>query len=293
MNIKLENDLLEVIVDSNGAEVISIKGKKDSIEYLWKAEPKYWGRHAPILFPIVGRLKDDKYRINEKEFALTQHGFARDCEFDLVEKSSNYIMYRLRSSEEILKKYPYKFELYVKYILNENNLEIKYKVINTDDKKIYFSIGSHPGFTCPLLDGESIEDYYLEFNKKENAKRDFLNKELRLYTGESKVILKDTNILNLSKTLFTDDAVVFKNLESTKVSLKNDKNSKVITIDFKEFPYLAVWSRPNEAPFICIEPWVGYADSIDFNGEFTEKSGIISLEVKKEFDCKYNVLIEQ
>ncbi|MFD3450264.1 aldose 1-epimerase family protein [Microbacteriaceae bacterium 4G12] len=293
MIVKLENELLKVLSSNNGAELISIKGKQDNIEYLWTADSKYWGRHSPILFPIVGRLKDDKYRIGQQEFKLNQHGFARDCEFELVENKDNNIIYRLTSCNESLKKYPYKFELYVEYNLNQNNLEVKYKVKNIDNKKIYFSIGAHPGFNCPLLEGEDMEDYYLEFNKNENARREIFDQDLHLYTGESKVVLKDSNILKLSKELFTQDALVFKNLNSNKVALKSNSNNKVLTMDFEGFPYLGIWSRSDEAPFVCIEPWFGHADSIDFNGDYTEKPGVIHLEIGQEFNCSYNVSIEQ
>ncbi|MFD3156858.1 aldose 1-epimerase family protein [Haloimpatiens sp. FM7330] len=292
MITKLENELLEILADTNGAELISIKDKKDNIECLWTADPDYWKRHAPILFPIVGKVKNDKYRIGEREFTLTQHGFARDREFELIEKDNCKIIYRLRSNTDSLKKYPYKFELDVEYSLKQNNLEIIYKVRNIDDQSIYFSIGAHPGFNCPLFEDENIEDYYLEFNKNENASREILHPDLGLYTRESELVLKDSNILKLNKKLFKNDALVFKNLNSNKVSLKSNKHSKVITMDFKEFPYLGIWSKPNDAPFICIEPWFGHADFIDFDGDYREKSGVMSLEVGKEFTCSYNVSIE-
>lgn len=293
MIVKLENELLEVLVSNSGAELISIKGKKDNLEYLWTANSKYWGRHAPILFPIIGKVKDNKYRVGQQEFKIEQHGFARDYEFDLVENKDNILTYKLVSCEESLKKYPYKFELYVEYKLSENKLQVAYKIRNIDNQKIYFSIGSHPGFNCPLLEEKDFEDYYLEFNKKENARRQFLHKELLLFTEESEVVLNNSNILKLSKKLFTQDALIFKNLYSNKVALKNNKNSKVITINFEGFPYLGIWSKPDEAPFICIEPWFGHADPIDFNGDYTEKPGVIPLDIGKEFNCSYSISINQ
>lgn len=293
MVTKLENELLQVLLDDNGAELISIKGKKDHVEYLWTADSKYWSRHAPILFPIVGKVKDNKYRIGEREFKLSQHGFARDSVFELVENENNKVVYKLTSSEDTLKNYPYKFELYVGYELKENNLQIKYKVKNIDNEKIYFSIGAHPGFNCPLLNGEHMEDYYLEFNKNENARTELLHTELGLFTGESETVLENSNIIKLSKKLFKNDALVFKNLNSNKIALKNNKNNKSITMNFQGFPYLGIWSKPDGAPFVCIEPWFGHADFVDFNGDYREKAGIMNLETGKEFTCSYDLLIEQ
>jgi len=290
---KLENDFLEVLADENGGELISIKGKEDNIEYLWKGDPEYWNRHAPILFPIVGKVKDNKYRIGDKEYKLGQHGFARDSKFEVISHNTNKIIFRLSSTEETLKKYPFKFELDIKYCLDLNNLKVTYIVRNTDKGKIYFSIGAHPGFTCPFLEAETMEDYYLEFDEKETAKGEVLHKETGLLTKDSQLELKHESIINLNKDLFKQDAIIFRNLKSTKVSLKNHKNSKKITVGFEGFPYLGVWSKPTGAAFVCIEPWFGHADSVDFNGDFSEKAGIIPLDKDAEFICTYTINIEQ
>lgn len=293
MITKLESELLEVSSVKNGAQLTSIKGKKDGIEYLWNANPKYWNRHAPILFPIVGKVKDNKYRIGEKEYTLGQHGFARDNEFQIVENSNNKIVYRLTSSEETLKNYPYNFLLDVEYFLSGNILKITYKVRNTDIKKIFFSIGAHPGFNCPLSASEIMEDYYLEFNETETAYREFLDAGTGLLNGVFGLVLDQENILNLSEDLFKDDALIFKGLKSNEIALKSYKNNKKLTMNFEGFPYMGIWSKPGGAPFICIEPWLGHADSIDFNGDFREKPGIIGLETDKEFICTYSIAIEQ
>lgn len=293
MIYKLENDVLEILSSSNGGELISIKGKKDNVEYLWTADSKYWGRHAPILFPIIGRVKDNKYRVGQEEFELGQHGFARDCEFKLLESKGNTILYKLISDENSLKKYPYKFELYIEYKLEANRLKISYKVNNIDEQKIYFSIGAHPGFNCPLLEGEKFEDYYLEFNKTEVAKREFLDDESLLFTGENELFLDNTNILSLSKNLFEKDALVFGDLKSNIVTIRNNKNRKSISMDFEGFPFFGIWSKIDESPFVCLEPWFGHADPINFNGDYREKPGVITLDIGKEFNCGYSISIEQ
>lgn len=290
---KLENDLLSININTAGAELTSIIGKKDNTEYIWQADPKYWKRYTPVLFPIVGRVRNDVYRVEGKEYHLNQHGFARDSEFELVIKEGKQLVYKLEDSEESMKVYPFKFKFYIIYTLVDNKVVIKYSVKNTDDRDIYFSIGSHPGFACPLVKGESFEDYYLEFEKKEIAQREYLDREERLYTGKKEVFLDNSRIIDLKKDLFTQDALVFKKLKSKKVSLKSRKSSKTVTIDFKEFPYLGIWSRANDAPFICIEPWQGRADFYDFDGDFSEKDGIVKLGREESFLCSYTIIIDQ
>lgn len=291
--MRLENDFLEIIADEKGAELTSIKGKKDNIEYLWTADSQYWNRHAPILFPIVGKVKADKYRALDKEYNLGQHGFARDSKFQVILVSRSKLIYRLASSEETLKKYPYQFQLDVEYSLSENNLEVTYKVRNTDNIKIFFSIGAHPGFRCPFMESETMEDYYLEFNEKERAEGKILQAETGLLTEDSNLYLKNENIINLHKDMFQKDALIFNNLKSTELSLKSYKNNKKLIVNFKGFPYLGIWSKPSGAPFICIEPWFGHADTLNFNGDFSEKPGIIGLEKDQEFICAYTITVEQ
>ncbi|MCT4584546.1 MAG: aldose 1-epimerase family protein [Peptostreptococcaceae bacterium] len=287
----LKNQKLEIKIDKLGAQLTSIKDK-ENIEYLWTASEKYWARHAPILFPIVGKVKENKYKIDNKEYNLNQHGFARDSEFEILKNEDDILIYRLKYNEESLKKYPYKFELLIEYKLIDNKLQIKYKVNNLDDKKIYFSIGAHPGFNCPLLEGEKFEDYYLEFDKKENLKRKMVDNKLGLYTGEYKEFMEDEKIINLNRELFIDDAIVFKDFDSNKIALKNNKNQKIISMNFEDFKYLGIWTKTDDAPFICIEPWYGCADQVDFAGEFKDKEGIIMLDKKEVFECKYDIIIE-
>jgi galactose mutarotase-like enzyme len=317
MITKLENDLIEVLADGTGAQLTSIKGKKDNIEYLWIADPKCWGRHAPILFPIVGMVKDNKYRIGNMEYNLEKHGFAKEQEFEVILEDLNMlegvnsledvnmlentnmlqdvkqVIYRLSDNEETLKKYPFHFQLDVVYSLVSNKLNVTYKIVNTDNTDIFFSIGAHPGFNCPLLESEAIEDYYLEFRENETASIQFIDLQTGLLTRGSELYLNNEKIINLTKDLFKNDALVFKNLKSKEISIKNHKNNKKVTVSIEGFPYLGIWAKPNGAPFVCIEPWFGHADFTDFNGDFREKSGIIKLETGKEFSCSYTITIEQ
>ncbi|MBN1468882.1 MAG: aldose 1-epimerase family protein [Fusobacteriaceae bacterium] len=287
----LESDKLIVRLNSFGAEYTSIKEKKDNCEYLWQANPKYWKRHAPVLFPIVGRVKDDLYKIDGKTFYMNQHGFARDMEFDLIDKNECSLTYCLDSDKVKIENYPYKFKLYTKYTLYDNELEIKYTIVNTDGKEIFFSIGSHPAFMCPLFEKEEFENYYIEFEKNETAEREFLDKNLRLYTGKKEIILNNSNVLNLTKGLFESDAVVLTKFNSKKVFLKSKTNNKCICVNLKDFKYLAIWSKTDDAPFVCIEPWLGRADFTDTDHNYKKKDEIIKLNINEKYECSYSISI--
>ena len=284
----IENDFLKISVKNSGAELISIKNKKNNHEYLWQGDPKFWARRAPVLFPIVGKLKDNAYSIDGKSYQLLQHGFARDMHFEQIEKTSATLVYSLKHSPETLKNYPFKFELLIKYELKKNKLKVAYDVKNLDTKKIYFSIGGHPAFSCPIVPNEKFNDYFLEFDVRENAERYTLKDGL--LTGATEPLLKDEKTLQLNHDLFAKDALVFKGLKSECIVLKSRRSKVKLNFNFKGFPYLGIWSKPG--PFICIEPWFGHADYENATGEFKDKEGIIALEKGKQFNCEYSVEID-
>ena len=290
MEFTLANEYLTVVSKDKGAELCSIKSKETKLEYLWQADRKFWNRHAPILFPIVGKLKGDKTLIEGKEYNMTQHGFARDMTFHVVENSSNTITYRLFNNDETKIKYPYDFVLYIGYMLKDNAVEVSYRVENIDSKDIFFSIGAHPGFNCPLEEGQKFEDYYLEFDKEE------LIESYRLKNGavtDEKELLFDEKIkeLKLSKELFEGDAIMLENMVSSEVAIKNKNSGRGVALNYKGFPYLGIWSKPEGAPFLCIEPWYGIADFESSNGVYEEKKGIMKLEPGEGFTCSYNIKI--
>ena len=287
---KLDNKKIKIEVDNQGAQLQKLVLKKDDKNYLWHGDSKYWGRRAPILFPIVGRLKEDKYIYNDQEYKMTQHGFARDKEFELVEQSKNHLSYLLKQSRDTLEKYPFKFRLQIKYSIQGNSLDISYRVINQDQKDIYFSVGAHPAFYWPQNEDEKKEDYYLEFEKKEKAARYLL--EDGLLNQQQELILDNQKILELTPDIFKDDALVFKDLKSEKISLKSRKSEVEVKVEFEDFPYLGIWSQSAEAPFICIEPWQGIADSIDSRGIIEEKEGIIQLTPGEEFTSTHTITIK-
>lgn len=278
--------MIEIKSSKHGAELISVK--VDGVEKIHQGNAVvdengklYWGRHAPILFPIVGKLKDNKTAINGKIFEMTQHGFARDMDFEELDNNK----YVLRSNSETLKKYPFKFELYVEYLIEENELTTKYTVINKDEKEMLFGLGGHPAFICDYSNG----NYELEFNKQED-KIEFYKLKDGLIKTEKITSILENNKIKLEKDIFNEDAIIMKNISSNKVILRNIKeNKKELEFDFEGFPFLAIWSKKG-APFVCIEPWQNHTDSVDSNGVFEEKENILKLKKDEKFNCKYKVI---
>lgn len=290
MIFTLENSLIKITVSNQGGELHSLTSKEDNTEFLWNGDPQFWKYHAPILFPIVGKVKDLTYRVNDCEYNLPQHGLARVSEFQLVSKTESEIVFELKHSEESLKVYPFKFSLRIKYTLINRSLNIAYSVKNIDNKQIHFSIGSHPAFMCPLYKDESLEDYYFKFNSKETASIMCLNKD-GYFVKNRLPFLDNSNTIPLSKDLFQNDALVFSDLTSNEISICSKNHSKSLTFNFSNFPYLGLWAPVTGAPFVCIEPWFGHADYEDFNGDLSEKEGILSLEENNVFKCNFTVTI--
>jgi galactose mutarotase-like enzyme len=292
MIYSLENEKIKITASDNGGELHSITGKKEGTEYLWNGNPEYWKYHSPHLFPIIGKVKNSKYRVDGKEYELPSHGLARISQFELISQGNEYITFELRFSDKTLEIYPYKFSLHVTYTIRENSVEVSYKVINLDDKIIYFSIGAHPAFMCPIEKNEVLEDYYLKFNKIENSSIMCFNKDT-YFTHDKMEYLTNSDIIELNKEVFKDDALVFNDLKSNKITIKSENHNKSLSVEFNEFPYMGIWAPVNGAPFVCIEPWFGHADYEDFSGELKDKDGILSLEIGNEFNCSYIISVEE
>ena len=281
--------MLKIQTKKSGAELTSIKynGKEmlfQGAKVLDSNGNIYWKRQAPILFPIVGQLKNFQTQIEDKIYEMSQHGFARDMDFEEISKTENKHHYMLKYNEGTLKKYPYKFELHVIYEIIGDTLTVTYKVKNIDDKTIYFGLGGHPAFNCDYSNGE----YEISFSENED-KIEFLKlKNGLIDTEKAQNILQDNKIY-LKEDTFDNDAVIMKNLKSNKVILQNhETNQKILELDFTGFPYLALWSKKG-APFVCIEPWQNTADRIDSTQIYKDKENIIELPQDKEFECKYSI----
>ncbi len=284
----LKNEWITASIDSLGAELTSLRLNEDGTEYLWQADAAHWGRHAPVLFPIVGRLRKDRCRIAGESYAMTQHGFARDMEFSLAAQSVDAVTYRLSDNASTLQKYPYPFAFYIECRLRANGIDVAYRVENKGDTEMFFSLGAHPAFNCPLVSGETFDDYYLEFEKAETIGNYVLeNGLLRL---ETKPLLRNEAVIGLHYPLFANDALVFNGLQSNEISLKSRKSDKSVSVIFEGFPYLGVWSKA-AAPFVCIEPWYGVADLADEERAFEKKEGIQKLAAHETFRAAYRIEI--
>ena len=281
--------MLKIQTKKEGAELTSIKQNDKEMlfqgaQVLDKNGNAFWKRQAPILFPIVGQLKNSKTEIEGKTYEMSQHGFARDMKFEEISKTENKHHYMLKYNEETLKKYPYKFELHVIYEIVKDTLIVTYKVKNIDEKSIYFGLGGHPAFNCDYSNGE----YEIAFLENEDEIEFLKLKDGLIDTEIADNILEDNKIY-LKENTFDNDAVIMKNIKSNKVVLQNHKtNKKILEFDFTGFSYLALWSKKG-APFVCIEPWQNTADRIDSTQIYKDKENIIKLEKNKEFECKYSI----
>ncbi|MCT7610014.1 aldose 1-epimerase family protein [Aliarcobacter butzleri] len=280
MNYEIKNSFITAQIKSFGAELNSLKKCDENFEYIWQANSKYWARHSPVLFPIVGRLKEDSYFYKNKKYSLSQHGFARDKEFEVVQNEADFIEFRLKSDEKSLEFYPFFFELNICYKLDKNSLIVLYKVKNKSDEKMYFSIGAHPAFNTQVGD-------FLEFENIKTTKRYFLDEKGLIYKNQD--LNLENSKLYLDKDLFKEDALVFNDSNIKQITLKNIENRSRVKVKFDNFPYLGIWSKPNDAPFVCIEPWFGVADEENANQKIEDKKGILSLEKEEEFFCFYTI----
>lgn len=283
----ISNEILSIKVATRGAELQSIYHKQHQLEYMWSGDPAYWGKHSPVLFPIVGELKNNTYNYMGKTYTLSRHGFARDMEFAITEQTEHSITFSLKSNDETAQKYPFQFEFSVKYVLVQNALHISFIVQNQGEETMFFSVGAHPAFKVPLVEGTGFEDYQLVFNERETAGRWPISTEGLIKT-EPTPLLQHENILPLRKALFSSDAIVLKNLQSTSLSIISPKTARGLQVDFKNFPYLGIWETKG-ADFVCIEPWCGIADSVNASGNIEEKEGINSLKPSAKFEVTYAI----
>ena len=287
MSIVLESPSLLVRIAPKGAELTSILSKSDHTEYLWQADPEVWGRHAPILFPIVGRLKDNQYFYEGKAYPMNQHGFARDEIFEVIRQEDKSVWLETVASEETQSIYPFNFRLRVGYQVEGSVINVFYQVSNLGNKVMPFSIGAHPGFTCPLTAEEELTDYVVEFDQEENADTHLLD-DKGLFDGRTRPCLEGSNRIPITKDLFNDDALVFHGLTSSTARLLSTKSGRYVEMSIKGYPYLGIWAQPG-APYVCIEPWHGLADLSDASGNIFEKKGIRTLGANKAFECSYTI----
>jgi galactose mutarotase-like enzyme/nicotinamide riboside kinase len=288
MHYTLTTPACHATFSAHGAELTSLRTTADGLEYIWAADPAVWARHAPVLFPLVGRLPEDAYSYAGRAYKLPQHGFARDQEFAVMHQSPAELVFQLHHDETTRAVFPFAFELTITYTLRETQLTVRWDVRNpATDQPLLFSIGAHPAVRCPLLPGEAFEDYYFEFDHPVTLERHLLKGGL--LTGQTAPVLNDERELPLSYELFAEDALVFKHYDFNRVVLRSRKSERFVRFQFDGFPYLGLWTKGPGAGFVCVEPWYGVASPDGQPGELSEKEGILTLEPGQVFTAAYTI----
>ncbi|WP_300562408.1 aldose 1-epimerase family protein [Companilactobacillus sp.] len=283
----VQNDFLKIQVKSAGAEIISIQDQAQN-EYIRQADPEIWNRHAPVLFPIVGRLKGDHYYYNDQKFEMSQHGFARDRDFSLASQNDNKLVLELNDDEETLSIYPFHFKLQIIYQLVKDTLQISYIVENKDTaEKMYFAIGAHPGFSVPFVKGLQYSDFKIELDPKETRSRIALKDSNIDLSQEQRVEDQD---FTLTHDAFVDDAIIYSLSQPSVITIKSDLTDKKIQLDTRNAKFVGIWSQyPEKGDFVCIEPWWGIADKIDTDHQLVNKYGINTLDPEQTFEAYYSI----
>lgn len=287
MNYTIENNLIKAAISSKGAELQSLTHKNFSLEYMWSGDAAVWGKKSPVLFPIVGGLKENTYQYNGGSYKMSRHGFARDMEFELTFQNEISLIFTLQSNDETMPLYPFPFSFSVKYALDKNELTVTYIVENKGADKMFFSVGGHPAFKVPLTAGTTFNDYYLQFSATEALDRWPLSAR-GLIDDHTESVTKYAGTVPLTKELFYQDALVFKQLTSKYVFIRSNKTTHGIKVHINGFPYLGIWSA-KDADFVCVEPWYGIADNINTSGNIEEKEGMNKLEAAQKFEKSWSV----
>lgn len=286
---QISNDRITIQVDSLGAELKSLKEVASDREYMWNADPAYWKRTSPVLFPLVGGLKNGTYRMNGQEYPMGQHGFARDMEFKLKSQVAHEIWFVLESDADTMEKYPYPFALELGYELADMTVIVKWRVKNLSEDTMFFSIGGHPAFLCPIDEGTKQSDYRIRFDSKEKIVSSCL--ENGLVSGKKVTYGLQDGILPVTEHLFDGDALVIEHDQAHRVALVTPDGRDYLTVKF-DAPLFGIWSPPKkQAPFICIEPWYGRCDRADYTGDWKEREWMQSLGAGEAFAADYRITI--
>lgn len=292
MTYHIENDHFKVAVKEQGAELSSIESVKTGIEYIWQADPDIWNNSSPVLFPIIGALRDGEYEYEGKTYSMPKHGFMRfNSDVKLINKTNTRLSFLLSSNEKTLEQYPFKFDFKISFFLFETKLQVFHEIVNLNDVPMHFSLGGHPAFSCPWNGNESYNDYFLEFSRKETASTYEIRPGGLLSTKEFPLI-NDSQKLALSHELFERDAKIFTELNSSEVSLKSKKSKTRLSVNFDDFPFLGIWAKPN-GNFVCIEPWAGLPDYENSDKDFKKKAGNINLTPGNTHYASYTIQITE
>lgn len=277
MNTQLSNEQLTVGISHKGAELIHLIDNKDNHEYMWSGDAKYWSGRSPVLFPIVGSLVDETTRIDGKSYSMKNHGFARKSTFICRKAMEDEAVFELTDSKETYEQYPYHFLLRLTYRLDGRTLAIDYEVENQDDIPIFYQIGTHPAFKCPMEEGEVFTDAEIQFSHDDVLKRYYCNEKSQILSNRHEELTLNNKSLPLKHEDYYEGALIFREVLSDTFTLASNKSNRQVEVKAINFPYLGIW-QAKDAPFICIEPWHGLGDEENFHGDFTEKELIVTLQ---------------
>ena len=292
MDFSLQNDQLGITIQSTGAELKSLVKLATGQEYMWSGDPAVWASTAPVLFPIIGTLRNGETRIDGQTYRIPKHGIIRGSDkLEFFSKLEDRIVFRLSDDEETRAQYPYSFDFRITFRLRNEHLIIYHEVMNTDDRPILFHLGGHPAFRVPFFEGDRYEDYYLRFEHPEDSRSYAVTPEGNI-SDETRAVpwTEGGTILPLTHDLFNQDALVFKDLHSRSVNLESRNHGPVLKLDYAGWTHLGIWAKPH-GDFVCIEPWIGLADSARADGEFAHKEGIIRLGPNEVYEMSYDIKI--
>jgi galactose mutarotase-like enzyme len=287
--IELSNGCFAARIAEAGAELQSLVDLSTRQEHIWCGDPAWWKGSAPVLFPVIGGLKDGGYTWEGRQYMMSSHGFARTSAFTVTRSAEDSAELELCSSAATREMYPFDFSLRVGFSLERAGMAVRYEVRNTGTGPMLFSIGSHPAFVVPFAGG-SLENYYLLFEREEQLPRLYFKDGL-VVAGKTGDALDNCRVISITRNLFDDGILIFRGPQSTEFSLRNSMNARSVTVATDGVPYLGLWSKPAGAPFVCVEPWHGIPDSTDASGRLEDKEGIRRLEPRGVFSTGYRIEI--
>ena len=289
MLITIENEQIHLTVDTLGAQMMHLQSK--DTEYLWQGNPKYWADRAPHLFPFIGRLTNNSYRLGDAIYSMTIHGFAAKCDFTVIEHNKDLLILELTDNPEIQEQYPFSFTLQIKYHLVGNRVDITYQVQNRSKISMPFAIGGHPGFCVPFIAEECFEDYSIVFSQPCQPDRIGFTADVYLSGHDERFPLIGDNRIDLRHDLFDQDAIILKNI-TREVTLLSNKSGKGIRVTFPNMPYVGIWHWPNtDAPYVCIEPWTSLPSRQDVVEDFYSKSDMLFLDPTNTYVNTWSITI--
>lgn len=285
----IENEAIRLTIDAHGAEMKSLIDKATGTEYLWCGDARFWGRTSPVLFPFVGGVNHKEYTAKGNVYSMGQHGFARDMDFTVISETTEEIWFRFESTPDTLAKYPYEFQLELGYALKERSVSVLWRVINPANETMYFSIGGHPAFMCPIKEGTKQTDYLLKIGEGNQVISTDLVEGLA--SNQQTTYQLENGILPVTESLFDKDALVIEGNQALQVALLYQNQTPYLTVTF-DAPLFGIWSPPGKnAPFICIEPWFGRCDGADFHGTIEERKWGNVLDAGQTWQKSYTISI--